>query len=91
MTRFLGTVLEGSSCGRPPVRDASARLPPDASRRFGQLFVLRRGFAAGATSGTRGTHKQLRSHGFSEPELLCFLIRFIEVPHRGKVNRQPWV
>ena len=36
--------------------------------RFEQLFVLRRGFAAGATSGTRGTHKQLRSHGFSEPE-----------------------
>ena len=32
MTRFLGTVHEGSSCGRPPVRDTSARLPPDASK-----------------------------------------------------------
>ena len=32
MTRFLGTVHEGGSCGRPPVRDTSARLPPDASK-----------------------------------------------------------
>ena len=37
------------------------------------------------------SHKQLRSHGFSEPERLCFLIQFIEVPASGIVNRQPWV
>ena len=95
MTRFHGNVREGNSCGRPPVRGTSARLPPDASRSacasLRTAVCPSKGFAARSTTCTRLTHKQFRRHGLSEPERLCFLIRLVEVPLRGVINRKPWV
>ena len=73
------------------LRDCLQMPPGVRALRFEQLFVHRKVFAARSMTCTRGTHKQFRRHGLSEPERLCFVIRLVEVPLRGVINRKPWV